>query len=103
MTLSHSVQQDAYDWQRETFNHNLSGLCYKLREEMSELNDVIVDGTLIREEVLDECADVGILLMMIVHNFGADFLELIMNKMEINKRRTWVQLPDGRYKHVKED
>jgi len=52
---------------------------------------------------LEEAADVFISLVGSMHHQGwttVDLVAAVQAKMEINEKRTWVQLDDGTYQHV---
>ena len=110
------------EWHEKTFpDATEDGQILKLSEEFNEWREA-GQGFDTREEMYKELADIiivaGVLEFRYDNAMGKfifnDIIEgLYMNdsiivlnavqtKMEINRRRKWVKLPDGRYKHIED-
>ncbi len=71
----------------------------KLAEETAE---VLEANT--REHLAEELADCLIVLAHMAESAGVDWYSVLLAaraKTEVNRRRRWRQLPDGRWKHDK--
>ena len=110
-------------WNKETFpDATESGQVLKLSEEFDELRDAIENADFLTSEKAD-CFIVAAALKERFNNalgrfvldylieemtdeseaIAAEYMEAIEKKMEINSARVWNKMPDGRYKHKKED
>lgn len=50
----------------------------------------------------DECADVAIMLMQVSSALGEYLYEHVVQKMRVNRQRTWAAAEDGTIGHVKQ-
>lgn len=111
------------EWHEQTFpDATEDGQVLKISEEFTEFQEAKIE-TDKREETLKELVDVLIVAAVLefrynnamgkfIFNVITEALDLydsivilnaIQTKMEINRRRKWVKLPDGRYKHVERE
>lgn len=114
------LAREISEWHEKTFlDDSENGQILKLSEEFTEFQESKIE-TDKREKTLKELADVLIVAAVLkfrynnamgkfIFNVITEALDLydsivvlnaVQTKMEINRRRKWVKLPDGRYKHV---
>lgn len=112
------------EWHEKTFpDATEDGQILKLSEEFTEWREAELSGYDTRKEKYEELADIlivaGVLEFRYDNAMGKfifnDIIEglylndsivvlnAIQTKMEINRRRKWVKLSDGRYKHVERE
>ena len=108
------------EWHKQTFpDASEDGQVLKLSEEFTELFEAEKedDEAAYWKETADIVIVSGVLFVRYKNELGRFIFDRIMDilymsmsmpivlnavktKMEINRRRKWVKLPDGRYKHV---
>jgi NTP pyrophosphatase (non-canonical NTP hydrolase) len=95
------TQASIYQWAREQFGDpkSIFQIAERAAEEMSELFGKIADDAP-RESIVEEIADVVIVLSQIAERLGLDLGEAIDRKMAINRAREWVTAGDGTGQHV---
>jgi NTP pyrophosphatase (non-canonical NTP hydrolase) len=97
------TQERISQWGRETFGTPGSALSLVRRasEEMDELYSEAIyhnneDKAYVEvDKILQEAADVVIILTQMVDNLGGNLQAEINKKMEINVKRTWIKSGDG--------
>ncbi len=96
-------------WQDETFGPSPSPWLVVARalSEMEELEDLVNDRDGVNDshsdaEILEECADVVIVLMRLARDVRGDLLEAVDRKMAINRARKWTLDGNGHGQHVEE-
>jgi hypothetical protein len=116
------IQDDIHQWSNETFpvekfqsGFRLCGLAQHLIEESAEVRyevnklvnyNLSSDSKILQKEaILSQCADNQIILLDLIAKLGftmEDLHNAIINKMNVNKSRTW-EGPDknGMYHHKK--
>ncbi len=90
-----ALQASVWEWVEATFEprNRPRSFVFKAEEELDELRDSLDS---------EEAADVTIAMLAFCACVGASLEDLIIKKMERNRRRTWVQNADGVASHVKE-
>jgi NTP pyrophosphatase (non-canonical NTP hydrolase) len=92
MILS-ELQAEIGKWGEDTFGAaqgDVVGLKLRLRQEMDELDIALAkSGNTATDDVGDEGADVGILLLGLFHQLKIDLGAAIARKMQINRARKW--------------
>lgn len=108
------------EWHKQTFpDASEDGQVLKLSEEFTELFEAEKedDEAAHWKETADIVIVSGVLFVRYKNELGRFIFDRIMDilymstsmpivlnavqtKMEINRRRKWVKLPDGRYKHI---
>lgn len=88
-------QETISDWATSTFGEprDLESLVARLNEEMAELISAVNCGESI-DVIMNECADVYIVLCQLPDLCGYDLEGLVNQKMAVNRARTWKT--DGR-------
>jgi len=89
-----TIQEQVVDWHRDTFPiATLAAIEMKLIEECRELIAAIHAGN--NSDIHDEMADVRVVSVVWLERMGMDEDENTLDKLEINKKRTW-----GKEDHV---
>jgi NTP pyrophosphatase (non-canonical NTP hydrolase) len=84
-------------WGSETFGVSQpETLMLKLQEELQELQEAVAEGD--HEQILDEAADLFIVLAQIVHPHGS-IEAAVASKMLRNLVREWEKQDNGTFKH----
>ena len=100
--MMHETQESISQWAMETFGPSGSDarVAARANEEMAEvLRKVTAD--VMGEAVVEECADVVIVLFRLASRNGYDLLDMIDKKMAINRQRVWAQDGTGHGYHVR--
>jgi hypothetical protein len=87
------------DWMTECIGGPPTNLL-KAEQEFKELQEAVALGKS-NQKIAFEAADVIIVLTGFIAHLGFDASAMVGSKMTINKARTWQQMPDGTYQHVK--
>lgn len=90
------------DWATNTFGHTPTvQVAARMNVEVAELLEAVA-GNGSPLDILEECADVYIMLAQIFETTapGQDFQEWVNNKMSINRGRSWGRSPSGRVQHL---
>ncbi len=95
--------QSISEWAFDTFGESGTDLRVAARanEEMAELLRALTAGAS-RSNIVDECADVAIILVRLAWRNGHDLFEAIDGKMAVNRRREWALDGTGHGYHVRE-
>jgi NTP pyrophosphatase (non-canonical NTP hydrolase) len=104
MKFPYETQFTITEWQHETFGPPTSAAntAARANAEMAELLREAC-GSADVDRIMDEVADVVIILYRLSSFLGRDIHEAIDRKMEINRRRTWVKDPvTGKTERVRE-
>lgn len=105
------TQASIYQWAVETFGEAKSELHIygRAKDEFQELEMALIDGVQLPdytfrnpERIVEEIADVVIVLSQIAERLGLDLGEAIDRKMAINREREWRTNGDGTGQHVEE-
>ena len=93
-----NLQEEITDWHEKTFpaatQKDISEkLCSEMVELTWELKD-FSDGNQNIPAIIDECADVFIVMSSLLGRNGVNFEMAVRDKMERNKNRRWT--PDGK-------
>ena len=101
------------DWFNETFGRNKDPeiIIDKLEEEVGELIAAVRthENFKTRETssaMKEEIADLTMVLFHLAQRYGIcynSFLDSIITKHNINRKRKWVQMPDGKWKHLPDE
>ena len=90
-------------WANTTFGQatNSTAMAIRANEEMAELLSKCARnaGSC---SILDECADVIIVLARLVDYYGSSISEIVNQKMAVNRQRRWVVDGNGHGHHVKD-
>lgn len=91
------LQEEITDWHEGTFpaatqKDIADKLCSEMVELTWELNDFIKESSNL-PALIDECADVFIVMSALLGRNGVNFEMAVRDKMERNKKRRWT--PDG--------
>lgn len=109
------TQQTISTWGRETFGKNKPlALATRMNVEVAELVNALNNlqeaknrpwaiRKAMASAALMECADVYIMLAQVAQALGGDLSKYVDLKMEINRRRQWVQTATGKMQHVSEE
>lgn len=100
-------------WREKTFGPTNRGgitkatrLAIRANVEMAELLDVASQGSFgafpNKDKIIQECADVLIVLYGLADLCELDLHKAVDEKMEINRKRKWYRLGDGTGYHVHE-
>jgi len=85
------LQKQITDWHKETFPAATDAeIIAKIKEELEELWEELAayrPGNL--DRVIDESADVVIVLSAFLGRIGVDLDSAVRDKMNINRRRVW--------------
>jgi len=89
-----TIQEQVADWHRETFpNATTKAVFNKLNEEvmelMHEINVADMNNIADLTKVFNEIADVIIVSCALVSKRGLFVDQVVLSKLEINKKRTW--------------
>jgi len=97
-------------WFNETFGKDPDPMTVilKLQEEVNELNMRVQtyeqwQTNENRLAVQEEIADVTMVLFRLSQTYGFcydNFVDAIITKHNVNRKRKWVEMPDGRWKHL---
>lgn len=96
------------EWAIKTFGYpkSFSVLIDKLVEEVNELKSIRMreygDVDAQFEDLMEECADIYIVLVQICNYIGFDLHECVDDKMSINRLREWKVFGDGTGHHIGE-
>lgn len=105
------TQQRISDWADETFGEVLDNTSLIMRAdgELDELYDAAEDleGVSgldphyeeLESKLMEEAADIMIVLMRIFEYRGAHFQDIIDKKMEVNVKRKWTKFGNGHGQH----
>ncbi|MFC3053418.1 pyrophosphohydrolase domain-containing protein [Kordiimonas pumila] len=101
MTHAHETQSSIQKWADTTFGpaYDQSVLVDRAAIEITELKEAVVNNNLI--DIGKEAADVIILLMRLLENYGLDMQDEVTKKMQENRNRKWRAKGDGTGSHVK--
>ena len=94
-------QKSITEWGSKTFGEPKGGpreVAVRANKEMAELLSALEHGKY--ELAIEECADVMIVLMQVMHRLGGDMAVEVDLKMDINEQRSWLQMPDGSFQHA---
>ncbi len=90
------IQRSIGRWAAQTFPESrIAGVLAHLNDEVRELNDVFahevkgMSPESALERIAEEAADVAILLYQLGSRCGFDLEQAVIDKMAINKARTW--------------
>jgi NTP pyrophosphatase (non-canonical NTP hydrolase) len=87
--------EEIFQWQQATFlDSTVEGRIKHFMEEVEEYTDNPNNG--------EEAADVFMLFVAIFKNHNIDLCSEVESKLQVNKARTWVKVPGGYSKHVRE-
>lgn len=93
------TQRSIAAWADDTFGRaSLPTIAARLREEAKELIDA-VNARACAEAILEEAADVGIILRRLCHELGCDLDGAIDRKMAKNRLREWETNGKGNGRH----
>lgn len=97
------TQQQITQWSEKTFGMDWDAgqLAARANTEMAEVmahSADHADGW--KDQVLEECADVMIVLYRLASKCGGDLQSAVDRKMEINIKRKWDLDGNGRGKHA---
>lgn len=95
------TQESISTWVTTTFGQTGSNVLVAARanREMGELLSALAcDDS--HPKALEECADVVIVLMRLVHRLGGDLFAEVDRKMQINRTRKWTLRGDGTGDHA---
>jgi NTP pyrophosphatase (non-canonical NTP hydrolase) len=100
-------------WCDETFGRNRDPEAFiaKLEEEVVELIAAVRTHENFKTRktssaMQEEIADVTMVVFHLAQRYGIcydTFVENIITKHNVNRERKWVQMPDGRWKHLPDD
>lgn len=98
---SKETQKTISDWCEHVFGpvDSLPGLAARANKEMAELLQEITTNP-ISPKISEECADVVICLYRLCNLINADLNKAVINKMAINRKRTWKLDGHGHGQHV---
>lgn len=96
------TQKTICDWAEETFGPapSLARIAARANEEMAELLRHATSGQA-GEKLVEEAADVVIILYRIAENCGLDLLAAVDEKMVVNRAREWRLDKTGHGYHVR--
>jgi hypothetical protein len=98
------TQQSIAEWAEQTFGPtaNLAAIAARANKEMAEL---LMHATTCAppEVLLEECADVDIILKRFAKVAGGDLNDAVDRKMAINRERRWIRDGHGHGYHRKVD
>ncbi len=101
------------DWFDDTFGRNIDpeSIIAKMEEEMGELISAVRthENFKTRETsmaVQEEIADLTMAIIHLAQRHGIcynSFMDAIVTKHNVNRKRTWIEQPDGSFKHLSDD
>lgn len=108
------TQTSIAEWREKTFGPAQRGelvratrLAIRANLEMAELLDAVSQGSfgvfIDRQKVIEECADVLIVLYGLAELCKQDLHEAVDDKMKINRKRKWYKLGNGTGYHIYEE
>lgn len=91
-------------WADQTFGpaQSLARIAARANEEMAELLRITTATPVHHQAVLDEAADVVIVLYRLARDAGGDLLEAVDRKMAVNRGRAWKLDSTGHGYHVRD-
>ncbi len=97
------TQRTITDWATHTFGEPPSDarVAARANEEMAELLRAVTSGQT-PDKVIDEAADVVIVLYRLCDRLGGDLMAAIDAKMAVNRGRQWRTDGNGHGYHVRE-
>lgn len=100
--MANDTQKSISIWAEETFGPatNPTVLVERARIELDELFEAVQAAD--RDEIGKETADIVILLMRVLEQYGLDFQTELDSKMAINRQRKWKAKGDGTGSHIKD-
>ena len=103
----HETQRTISDWATNTFGYPKSikivvDRMIKEVNELEELSNINYTNELMLDDMVDECADIYIVLCQVMNTIGYDLHSCVDHKMEINRARKWKLNQDGTGQHIKE-
>ena len=103
----HETQRTISDWATNTFGYPKSikivvDRMIKEVNELEELSNINYTNELMLDDMVDECADIYIVLCQVMNTIGYDLHSCVDHKMEINRARKWKLNEDGTGQHIKE-
>ena len=96
------------DWGHKTFGYpkNYVTIIKRMLKECKELEELIDNNAhfndALCDDIVDECADIYIVMCHVMTTIGYDLHACVDHKMEINRARKWNINGDGTGQHVKE-
>lgn len=112
MGMMRKMYRTLNGWFKETFGKDPDpmSIILKLQEEVNELNERVRteqqwQTNENRLAVQEEIADVTMVLFRLSQTYGFcydNFVDAIVAKHNVNRKREWMELPDGRWIHVPE-
>ena len=102
----HETQKTISDWGIKTFGYPKStkivvDRMIKEVNELEELSNMDMNDA-VYDDMVDECADIYIVLCQVMNTMGYDLHSCVDHKMYINRARKWKLNQDGTGQHVKE-
>ena len=94
-------QKNISEWSKKTFGDSSAQpmvRATRMNIEVAELLSEIEHNQIEAAKV--ECADIFIVLAQVAEALGCDLMEEVQKKMDINEKRKWEQLEDGRHQHL---
>lgn len=93
------TQKSIAAWADQTFGRaDLLTIANRASQEASELVEAVYDRRT-AGEILEEAADVGIILRRLCHELGCDLDSAIDRKMAKNRLREWERIGNGDGRH----
>jgi NTP pyrophosphatase (non-canonical NTP hydrolase) len=81
------LEQDIKTWADDRFGHRTTtGRIRKLGEEFGELAEAVAEAD--RTKIIEEAADVGMVVSDMLALIGVSFSEAMATKLEANKKRS---------------
>lgn len=98
------TQETISKWAIETFGkpQDEEIILTRFMDEVQELDDKFSEGAE-NQAIIDECADVLIILYQVANTHGFDLHEAVNKKMQTNRARKWDTKGDGVGQHVEEE
>lgn len=97
--MSVESQKSISDWAKATFGPAKDGEALKKRV-MDEIQEFVDAKNPVAE--INEAADIVVTLFNLADYYGMDLMQMVDNKMGINRRRQWIAHGDGTGKHIKD-
>ena len=100
-STQHETQATITQWARETFGEpsDLIQIWKRINDEMNELYEALVTNQP-PKKIVQECADVKIVLCQIPERLGYNLQDAVDRKMKINRSRKWKTAGDGTGQHI---
>jgi len=96
------LQREVWDWAKQTFGqHPDIGIAIRGNKEMAELISTIHNRPEAKDDIIEECADVAFFLLQVCEFHQGDLMKAVVDKLKINKKRSWEKANDGSFQHVK--